>query len=184
VDDLLDLSKLESPDYKPDFSPLSLPGLIQQAFGLVQDKALEKGINIAVEIREPLPPVMADFSSLQQVITNLLDNAIKYTPTHGNVVVCAFLADKGMPGSKDGKAKVQVDVRDNGLGIEAKYLPRIFERFYRVDKARSRELGGTGLGLSIVKHIVQLHGGEIWVDSQVNQGSTFSFTLDPEPDAP
>jgi two-component system phosphate regulon sensor histidine kinase PhoR len=81
----------------------------------------------------------------------------------------------------NGQGKIQVDVQDNGIGIDPKYHHRIFERFYRVDKARSRDMGGTGLGLSIVKHIVQLHGGEIWVDSAVNQGSTFSLTFDPAP---
>jgi two-component system, OmpR family, phosphate regulon sensor histidine kinase PhoR len=169
VEDLLDLSKLESPDYKPEFSPISLQNLIHQAFVLVADKAAEKGITISVDTPESLPLVMAEFSSLQQVLTNLLDNAIKYTPTQGDVTVQVF---------EDHKGKIQVDVKDNGIGIEAKYLPRIFERFYRVDKARSREMGGTGLGLSIVKHIIQLHGGEIWVESKVNEGSTFSFTLD------
>jgi len=169
VEDLLDLSKLESPDFKPELAPFSLPGLVQQVIGLVGGKAEEKEIQIEVAIREPLPQVLAEMSSLQQVLTNLLDNAIKYTPPQGRVVVSAF---------DNGKGKVQVDVSDTGIGIESKYLPRIFERFYRVDKARSRDLGGTGLGLSIVKHIVQLHGGEIWVDSVVNQGSTFSFTLD------
>jgi two-component system, OmpR family, phosphate regulon sensor histidine kinase PhoR len=170
VGDLLDLSKLESPDYKPEFSPTSIRTLIQQAFVLVEDKASEKQINISVDVQDPLPLVLAESSSMQQVLTNLLDNAIKYTPTQGRVTLSAYTNDKG---------KVQVDVRDNGMGIEARYHSRIFERFYRVDKARSRELGGTGLGLSIVKHIVQLHGGEIWVESVVNQGSTFSFTLEP-----
>lgn len=170
IDALLDLSKLESSDYKPEFMPVSLPGITQQVLTLVKPKAEEKQIDIMVDIDHNLPRVSADFSSLQQVLTNLLDNAIKYTPTAGKVAVTAF---------EDGKGKIQVDVSDNGLGIEAKYLPRIFERFYRVDKARSRELGGgTGLGLAIVKHIVQLHGGDIWVKSQVNEGSTFSFTLD------
>lgn len=170
VEDLLDLSKLESPDFRPELAPFSLPGLVQQVIGLVGAKAQEKEIRIEVCIDEPLPQVLAEMSSLQQVLTNLLDNAIKYTPPQGRVVVSAF---------DNGKGKIQVDVSDTGIGIEAKYLPRIFERFYRVDKARSRDLGGTGLGLSIVKHIVQLHGGEIWVESTVNQGSTFSFTLDP-----
>lgn len=169
IDDLLDLSKLESPDYKPEFLPVNLENLITQVLTLVKDKAEEKGIQLSVDIQENLPRVQADFSSLQQVLTNLSDNAIKYTPTGGAVTVRAFVNTTG---------QVQVDVKDNGIGIEAKYLPRIFERFYRVDKARSRELGGTGLGLSIVKHIVQLHGGDIWVDSKVNEGSTFSFTLD------
>lgn len=170
VEDLLDLSKLESPDYKPDLAPTSLENLIQQAWVLVQDKAEEKNIHISVNVQHPLSLVLAEPSSLQQVLTNLLDNAIKYTPTEGQVTICAF---------DNGKGKIQVDVKDNGIGIEGKYLPRIFERFYRVDKARSRDMGGTGLGLSIVKHIVQLHGGEIWVDSKVNEGSVFSFTLDP-----
>jgi two-component system phosphate regulon sensor histidine kinase PhoR len=169
VEDLLDLSKLESPDFKPELAPFSLPGLVQQVIGLVGSKAEDKEIRIEVAIHEPLPQVLAEVSSLQQVLTNLLDNAIKYTPPTGRVVVSAF---------DNGKGKIQVDVSDTGIGIEARYLPRIFERFYRVDKARSRDLGGTGLGLSIVKHIVQLHGGEIWVESTVNQGSTFSFTLD------
>jgi two-component system phosphate regulon sensor histidine kinase PhoR len=173
VGDLLDLSKLESPDYQPELAPVSLQGLIQQAFLLVEDKALEKGIHISVEIREPLPRVMAESSSMQQVLTNLLDNAIKYTPPQGRVVISAFRAAE--------TGKIRVDVKDNGIGIEPKYQSRIFERFYRVDKARSRDLGGTGLGLSIVKHIVQLHGGEIRVESAVNQGSTFSLTLDQEP---
>ena len=172
VEDLLDLSKLESPDYQPELLPTSLQALIQQAFLLVEDKALEKQINISVDIQNPLPRVLAESSSMQQVLTNLLDNAIKYTPPQGDVEISAFQTHAG---------KIQVDVKDNGIGIEAKYLSRIFERFYRVDKARSRDLGGTGLGLSIVKHIVQLHGGEIRVDSIVNQGSTFSLTLTPEP---
>jgi two-component system phosphate regulon sensor histidine kinase PhoR len=172
VEDLLDLSKLESPDYRPEFSPTSLKTLIQQAFLLVEEKAAEKQIRILIDIQESLPHILADSSSMQQVLTNLLDNAIKYTPTEGRVSVRAFASESG---------KVRVDVQDNGIGIDLKYHPRIFERFYRVDKARSRDMGGTGLGLSIVKHIVQLHGGEIWVDSAVNQGSTFSLSLDPAP---
>lgn len=174
VEDLLDLSKLESPDYKPDLVPISLQNLIQPALVLVQEKADEKNIRISIELHHPLTLIMADPSSMQQVITNLLDNAIKYTPTDGQVSIHAF---------DNGKGKIQVDVKDNGIGIEAKHLSRIFERFYRVDKARSRDMGGTGLGLSIVKHIVQLHGGEIWVDSKVNEGSVFSFTLDAQPTA-
>jgi two-component system phosphate regulon sensor histidine kinase PhoR len=174
VEDLLDLSKLESPDHKPEFLPTSLQGLIQQVLTLVQDKAEEKHIQISVDIQEPLPRILAELSSLQQVLTNLLDNAIKYTPTEGQVKVRAYI---------NGKRKVQVDVIDNGMGIEPKHHSRIFERFYRVDKARSREMGGTGLGLSIVKHIVQLHNGEIWVESNDSKGSTFSFTVDPVPES-
>lgn len=172
VGNLLDLSKLESTDYKPEFLPISLQNLIQQVLMLVEDKAQEKDIEIAVDISSSLPKAMADLSSLQQVLTNLLDNAIKYTPTQGHVRVQAFQTPQN---------KIQVEVVDTGIGIETKYHSRIFERFYRVDKARSREMGGTGLGLSIVKHIVQLHNGEIWVESEAGNGSKFIFTLDPEP---
>lgn len=172
VEDLLDLSKLESPDYKPEFVPTDIRTLISQALTLVEDKAVEKDIEISVEIPDDCPAVMADSSSLQQVLTNLMDNAIKYTPTHGQVFIHLV---------ETNERKIRVDVRDTGIGIEPKHHTRIFERFYRVDKARSRELGGTGLGLSIVKHIVQLHGGEIRVSSKLNRGSTFSFTLDCAP---
>jgi two-component system phosphate regulon sensor histidine kinase PhoR len=142
--------------------------LIQQVLALVHDKAADKRIEVRIECPDSLPKIMADFSSMQQVLTNLLDNAIKYTPTNGSVTISAGVNQQG---------NIQVAVSDNGIGIDAKHFPRIFERFYRVDKARSRDLGGTGLGLSIVKHIVQLHGGEIWVDSMPNKGTTFRFTL-------
>ena len=111
--------------------------------------------------------MLGDHKRLSQVFLNLLDNAIKYTPEGGSITVNAA-----------GKEKVaQIDISDTGIGISEKDLPRIFERFYRVDKARSRELGGTGLGLSIVKHIVQAHDGQVWVQSILGQGSTFSFTI-------
>jgi two-component system phosphate regulon sensor histidine kinase PhoR len=102
-----------------------------------------------------------------QVLINLLDNAIKYSPANGQINISC--QKKGL--------FAQVDITDGGPGIPEKDLLRIFERFYRVDKARSRELGGTGLGLSIVKHIVQAHDGEVWVKSHVGTGSTFSFTI-------
>jgi two-component system phosphate regulon sensor histidine kinase PhoR len=169
VSDLLDLSKLESPDYTPTRTPVYLSSLIEeQIYDLVSQKALDKQITFSVELSDNLPPVLADVSSLQQVFTNLLDNAIKYTPQNGKVILKAYPVES---------SRVQVDVIDNGIGIESKYFSRLFERFYRVDKARSRDLGGTGLGLSIVKHIVQVHGGDIWVSSALNKGSKFSFTL-------
>ena len=104
------------------------------------------------------------------MLINLLDNAIKYTPDGGDVIVCA----KPLVG---GEPRVEISVRDTGIGIPPEDLPRLFERFYRVDKARSREMGGTGLGLAIVKHLVLAHGGEIRVESEVGKGSTFHFTL-------
>jgi two-component system phosphate regulon sensor histidine kinase PhoR len=111
--------------------------------------------------------VLADQGRIEQVLINLLDNALKYTARQGRIEVAAHEAGN----------MLTVAVSDTGIGIPPKDLPRIFERFYRVDNARSRSQGGTGLGLSIVKHIVQLHGGNVAVESIPGKGSTFSFTL-------
>jgi two-component system phosphate regulon sensor histidine kinase PhoR len=111
--------------------------------------------------------VNADKDSLHQILINLVDNAVKYTPVSGRVTISALEED----------GEVAICVSDTGLGIPTADLPRIFERFYRVDKGRSRESGGTGLGLSIVKHLVELHGGKVAVESVSGRGSTFSFTL-------
>jgi two-component system phosphate regulon sensor histidine kinase PhoR len=110
----------------------------------------------------------ADANRVDQVLANLVDNAIKYGRVQGRVTI------GGKPVEGD---KVEIFVRDDGPGIPPESLDRIFERFYRVDKARSRDQGGTGLGLSIVKHIVQAHGGKVWVESEVGEGATFFFTL-------
>ena len=116
--------------------------------------------------------VWADRNQLGQALVNLLDNAVKYTPERGSVTVSV----------KDAGNEVHVTVADTGIGIPREHLNRIFERFYRVDKNRSRELGGTGLGLSIVKHIIQSHGGRLWVHSELEAGSAFSFSLPKKPD--
>jgi two-component system phosphate regulon sensor histidine kinase PhoR len=126
-----------------------------------------KELGLRVEPFRDVPPVRGDRGQLKQVLTNLLDNAIKFTPEKGMVRVNAVCA----------QGRVTVAVLDTGIGIPADDLPRIFERFYRVDKARSRELGGTGLGLAIVKHIVEAHGGSVSVESRLGEGSTFRFTL-------
>jgi two-component system phosphate regulon sensor histidine kinase PhoR len=115
--------------------------------------------------------VRADTGRLEQVLGNLVDNAIKYGRPGGKVTVRARITDG---------EQVEVFVRDDGPGIPPEALDRVFERFYRVDKARSREQGGTGLGLSIVKHIVQSHGGRVWVESSLGNGATFFFTLPQE----
>jgi two-component system phosphate regulon sensor histidine kinase PhoR len=118
--------------------------------------------------------VFCDPEAVHQILANLLDNALKYTPEGGDIYVGARVLsgpDERTP------ASVELYVRDTGIGIPADELPRLFERFYRVDKARSRALGGTGLGLAIVKHLVRAQGGEVGVTSRPNDGSTFSFTL-------
>lgn len=169
VSDLLDLSKLESPDFSLDLMPIALPPIVRGVMSMVEPAATAKGMAMRLDIASDLPVVLANDATLEQVLTNLLDNAIKYTPAGGNVTVTLKPAYKS--------PYVEVSVSDTGIGIKQKHIPRLFERFYRVEKSRSREMGGTGLGLSIVKHIVQSHGGNIWVESEQNVGTTFNFTL-------
>jgi len=127
-----------------------------------------KSSGIELEIAESTPaPVQADDDAIQQVLTNLIDNAAKYGAAGGRIVLGAHEVESG----------VEFYVRDFGAGIASEHLPRLFERFYRVDKARSRESGGTGLGLAIAKHIVLAHRGRIRVESSLGHGSTFFFTL-------
>ena len=167
VDDLLSLSALESGKQPPKFERVALTEAVGKVAATMKPLAAKKNIVLRVEAMHEAPDVRADRGQLRQVLTNLLDNAIKYTGENGTIRVSAASAD----------AFVAVAVEDNGPGIPALDVPRIFERFYRVDKARSREQGGTGLGLSIVKHIVELHGGAVTVYSEPGRGSTFRFTL-------
>jgi len=167
IDDLLDLSKIESGKMKMEFEPLEIRPIVNRCVNVLERAAKDKSLKIKLDIPADLPKALGDHKRLSQVFLNLLDNAIKYTPEGGSIAISAV-----------GKEKVvQVDISDTGIGIPEKDLPRIFERFYRVDKARSRELGGTGLGLSIVKHIIQAHNGQVWAQSIPDQGSTFSFTI-------
>lgn len=167
INDLLDLSKIESGKMKMNLIPLDPVSVIRRAVSIIENQAKAKSISLKLDIPSGLPKVKADETRISQVMINLLDNAVKYTPENGSVTVVARAVNNTL----------QIDVADTGMGISEKDIPRIFERFYRVDKARSRELGGTGLGLSIVKHIVSAHGGQVWVKSELGFGSTFSFTI-------
>jgi len=168
INDILTLSSLETKDALLELNPLDVSSTMAKACMLLQERANQKNISINNEtIGCILPRVMADQGRLEQVVVNLLENAIKYTPDGGTVRL--FTEDNG--------ECVKVSVADTGIGIPFKDLPRIFERFYRVDEARTREQGGTGLGLAIVKHIVQLHGGNVSVTSEPGKGSLFSFTI-------
>ncbi|MBI5393842.1 MAG: HAMP domain-containing protein [Verrucomicrobia bacterium] len=168
IGDLLSISALESQQARLNFEPLSLRAVAQAVADELDRQAKEKNIAVKVEIPADFHAVRGDAHRLHQVFFNLLDNAVKYTHAGGNVTVTAVASDN------DG---ITVCVADNGPGIAAGHLPHIFERFYRVDKARSRELGGTGLGLAIVKHIVLAHGGKAWAESELEKGSRFYFTL-------
>lgn len=167
IADLLSISEMESAQPRLKLVAVSLRETAGSVIDELARQARVKSVGIALEIPSPLSTVKADSERLHQVFFNLIENAVKYTPAGGRVAVTA---------REDG-AEVICCVSDNGPGISPEDLPRIFERFYRVDKARSRELGGTGLGLSIVKHIVLAHGGRVWAESEPDKGSSFFFTL-------
>jgi len=167
VSDLLLLSEMESAERVLQREKVHLPELIRTAVESLRSLAGGKKQNLRIESLEGLPPLHADAQKVHQVMINLLNNAISYTPEGGSITVKAAAVSEG----------VEVSITDNGIGIPPDDLPRIFERFYRVDKGRSRELGGTGLGLSIVKHIVEAHGGHVRVESKPGKGSRFTFLL-------
>ena len=168
VNDVLDLSKIESGHIEYQFTAVDIKSIVQQSVELLKPSIEKKQIRLDITIPDNLPPVYADPRYLDIAIRNLLDNAIKYVDDrNGKIRISAFRSDDD----------IRLEVEDNGIGISKSDLGRIFERFYRVDKARSRERGGTGLGLSIVKHIVLAHKGNVEVRSRVNHGSVFSMIL-------
>jgi two-component system phosphate regulon sensor histidine kinase PhoR len=167
LSDLIEISRIESGDMKMSFRYFSLKDFVAQVISEINPLAEQKHIRISTHDIPNDIEVMGDKERLKQAVLNLLDNAIKYTPAEGVVQIGIAKAEEN----------VRLSVTDNGIGIAEEHLPRIFERFYRVDKERSREVGGTGLGLAIVKHIIEAHGSKIEVESKVGQGSTFSFTM-------
>ena len=173
VEDLLMLSKIESREFHLKVENIPILDLIHDVSDFVKEAAERKKISISQTEIPPSLVIEADRNDLEQIFINLLDNAIKYTPEGGRVIVSAIEKDRG---------EIEFSIQDNGIGIPKEDIPRIFERFYRVDKGRSQALGGTGLGLSIVKHLVQAHGGKVWVESQPGKGSAFFFTLPKQPE--
>lgn len=172
IEDLLDLSRIEAHGV-PAWKPSSLDAVVQQAVDRVQPTAEMRGVDIVASLRIDNPRMVAgDEVQLVSAVANLLDNAVKYSDPASTVKV--KVRDSG-----DGW--VEVTVRDRGIGIPARDLERIFERFYRVDRARSRVTGGSGLGLSIVRHVADNHGGEVTVVSEEGSGSTFVFRLPAAP---
>ena len=185
VEDLLSLSRIEMNEHTPPTEAVPLPSLLANVHNTLAWQAEKRGVTVAIDAEDGLPPVIGDGDELTQVFLNLVDNAIKYGDAEGTVSVEARQVAEaeaqaaGWMAGKDGA--VAVSVVDRGAGIPREHLPRLTERFYRVDKARSRELGGTGLGLAIVKHIVNRHRGALAIDSTPGEGSTFTVYLQPAP---
>ena len=174
TEDLLTLARVESGETRFDPEPVPPVELLHDAEESFREIARTQGVDLQIiegqgtgGALESLPPVLADREAIHQVFSNLIDNAMKYGRSGGRIELGALVAARG----------VEFHVRDFGAGISSEHLPRLFERFYRVDKARSRESGGTGLGLAIAKHIMRAHGGSIRAESELTRGSTFLFTL-------
>jgi two-component system, OmpR family, phosphate regulon sensor histidine kinase PhoR len=167
VQDLLMLSGLEAAGAEPSADQVDLERLIRDVTGMFAHRAETQDIALVLAIPSPLPRLTADGYLLEQVLVNLIDNALKYTERGEVRVLCV----------PDGDAHVRIEIEDTGTGIPEESLPRIFERFYVVDKSRSRKLGGTGLGLAIVKHIIQSHAGTIDVVSTLGKGTRFTVRL-------
>jgi two-component system phosphate regulon sensor histidine kinase PhoR len=164
---MLELSKLESNEFKLKRERVELGSVVPIVLALFRERAEKKGVRLAAELPREVTAVVGDARALEHVLLNLVDNAVKYCPRGTRVIVRA---------SSQGD-RVKLIVTDDGPGISAEHLPRVFERFYRVDAGRSRELGGTGLGLSIVKHMVEAMRGRVSVESEVGRGSTFTVSL-------
>lgn len=167
VNDLLILSSIESKEVKMNFMAEPLNKIVSSVIALQKRIIEDKGHEVTVDIPADLPKILVDRQRMEQVFLNLVDNAVKFTPSGGKICVQARWE----------KPYVCVEVKDNGVGIPAEHLSRVFERFYRVDRARSREAGGTGLGLAIVRQIVLAHQGKVEVESSSEVGSTFRIFL-------
>jgi len=165
VEDLLTLSHIELKELKFNFENVSINAAITNVISLVETKAKEKKITIHNNVRENFPMIRADKDKLTQIFVNILDNAVKFTPESGRITIAAKEAD----------AYTAVSISDTGIGVPRDEIQRLGERFYRVDRSRSRDLGGTGLGLSIVKHLMIAHGGRMEIESELGRGTTVSL---------
>ena len=168
VEDLDTISKLEISDEPIIMAPFDIVPLIQNVMDLLEMKAIKKDILMTFDDKYTKPIiVLGNYEKIQQVVTNLIENSIKYGKTGGSTEI----------GFEEVNNRIQIDIRDDGEGIDAKHIPRLFERFFRVDKSGSRDEGGSGLGLAIVKHIIEAHNEKIIIQSELGKGSQFSFTL-------
>lgn len=167
VEDLLTLSRLEAAGEELAMQNVEILVVAQDVLERFCPVAQKNGVSLEIEVPEDLPPVQAEPRALQQILANLVENGLKYTPEGGQVIIRATRRD----------SDVVITVEDNGIGISPEHVHRVFERFYRVDTGRSREVGGTGLGLAIAKHLVRRLGGDIVLESQPQKGSKFKFWL-------
>jgi signal transduction histidine kinase len=165
IDDLLDLSRIESGGWSPSPTDVDVAATAEEAAAAYRKEADRRGTSIRIAVDPSAAKLRADPVALRQALGNLVENAVRYTPSGGTITIFARGEDHG----------VALGVSDTGAGIPPEHLPRIFERFYRVDTARSRSAGGTGLGLAIVKHLVEAHGGRVRAESQVGRGTTVSL---------
>lgn len=175
VQDLSEISRLEAGSQILTQAPFGLARLVGEVVEALEQKAAERQVALRTLVSPNLPAVYADRERIRQVLLNLTDNAIKYNNPGGHVEIRAEQLDDGSQ---------RVFVQDDGIGIAPKDIPRLTERFYRVDKSRSRDQGGTGLGLAIIKHILAAHHRKLMIESAPGRGSTFSFTLPPAPNPP
>jgi signal transduction histidine kinase len=169
VDDLLDLSRIESGRWQPALAAIDLEEMAAEAWSDFSGRAAEGGVHFEVRVEPAASTIMADPEGVRLILRNLFDNALRYTPPGGTITL------RGR--AEEGGTTLQVE--DTGSGIPREHLPRIFERFYRVDPSRSRAEGGTGLGLAIVRHTVEAQGGRVWAESHLGEGTTVSCWFPP-----
>jgi two-component system, OmpR family, phosphate regulon sensor histidine kinase PhoR len=175
IDDLLSLSRIELTEHQPPSDWLDLRQLVPRVAAGFEPRLAERSVRLALRLDEDLPDLQADSDQIAQVLQNLMDNAVKYGREGGTMAVAVARA---APGARwPARLGVLISVTDDGGGIPRQHLPRLTERFYRVDKGRSRAVGGTGLGLAIVKHIVNRHRGQLVIDSEEGKGTTVSVWL-------
>ena len=178
VSELLELSRLESGDVELKRTPCHFNSFHEPILDVFEPILEESELVLKWEIPEALPKVSVDQQLFMQVLVNLIDNAIKYTPDGGTITVSAEIStSETFEGSNITSEEIIVHIQDTGIGIPMESQPRVFERFYRVDKGRAREMGGTGLGLAITKHIVLCHNGQIWLESSLGEGSVFHVAI-------
>ena len=173
VSDLLELARLESGDVELKAAPCNLNVFYEQVMDVFEPVLEESGVVLKWDISDDLPQVNVDHQLFMQVFVNLIDNAIKYTPDGGEIEISAEINTTNTETTDE----VVVNIKDSGIGIPLEAQSRVFERFYRVDKGRARKMGGTGLGLAITKHILLRHNGQIWLESELGQGTVFHFVL-------